>query len=237
MQILIADDEELERLFLKQALMNKFSENIKIIEAEDGIDALEKCLNNNFNLIIMDIEMPRMNGLDVVEKIRESGVDSDILISTAHSVFEYARKAVGLGIKEYLVKPYSLKTLNVVLDKLNLDDTKILRKKEEGRIKVIMDYIEAHYTEPITLDDISENVGLSRYYVSRILNQGEGKNLTALVNQLRIEKAKLLLLDGSKSNEVAYMLGYQDPSYFSKVFKKLTGKSPKEYLESNRVLF
>ena len=87
--------------------------------------------------------------------------------------------------------------------------------------------------ETITLDDISENVGLSRYYVSRILNQGEGKNLTALVNQLRIEKAKSLLLDGRKSNEVAYMLGYQDPSYFSKVFKKLTGQSPKEFIETN----
>ncbi|WP_438446625.1 response regulator [Gorillibacterium sp. sgz5001074] len=106
------------------------------------------------------------------------------------------------------------------------------RQQQEDR-HVIFDiakYIEAHYREEITLQDIADRFFLSREYISRKFKQEFKENLSDYIGRIRIGKAKLLLLNpDSRIAQVAELVGYQDEKYFSKVFKKLTGQTPGEY--------
>lgn len=94
----------------------------------------------------------------------------------------------------------------------------------------IAKYVEAHYREDITLQDIADRFFLSREYISRKFKQEFKENLSDYIGRIRIEKAKLLLLNPDcRIAQVAGQVGYQDEKYFSKVFKKLTGLTPGEY--------
>lgn len=97
-------------------------------------------------------------------------------------------------------------------------------------VKVIKDYINENYHEPITLNMIAENIYLSPSYISDLFKKQTGENITDYCAKVRIEKAKILLKDLQiKSYEIGEMVGYKDPAYFSKVFKKVVGVSPNEY--------
>lgn len=95
------------------------------------------------------------------------------------------------------------------------------------------EYIKSRFADKITLDEIAEHVSLSRSYLSRIFKEETGESLSAYVNKVRIDKAKLMLLDKDCALvDVASLCGFEDQSYFTKVFKKLVGVSPKRYRES-----
>ena len=98
--------------------------------------------------------------------------------------------------------------------------------------EMIRNYIDVHIYEKITLDDIAEQVYMSKSHVSKIFNEEMGVSLTAFINGIRVEKAKILLSDASLSvADIAQLTGFEDQSYFTKQFKLLTGLSPKKYRE------
>jgi two-component system, response regulator YesN len=102
--------------------------------------------------------------------------------------------------------------------------------EDKHAIYEIAKYIQAHYNEDITLQDIADRFFLSREYISRKFKQEFKENLSDYIGRIRIEKAKLLLLNpASRIAQVAEQVGYQDEKYFSKVFKKMTGFTPGEY--------
>ena len=93
-----------------------------------------------------------------------------------------------------------------------------------------MEYIRAHYDHKLTLDDIAQHVYLSRSYLSSLFREETGQTLFSYLNQVRVEKSKLFLMDASVSlAEAAALCGFEDQSYFTKVFRKITGMSPKQY--------
>ncbi len=95
------------------------------------------------------------------------------------------------------------------------------------------EYIKSRFADKITLDEIAEHVSLSRSYLSRIFKEETGESLSAYVNKVRIDKAKLMLLDKDCALvDVVSLCGFEDQSYFTKVFKRLVGVSPKRYRES-----
>jgi two-component system response regulator YesN len=106
----------------------------------------------------------------------------------------------------------------------------IRNRKDKRLVKVIKDYINDNYHEPISLNMIAENIYLSPSYISDLFKKQTGENITDYLAKVRIEKAKILLKDLQiKSYEIGEMVGYKDPAYFSKVFKKVVGVSPNEY--------
>lgn len=113
--------------------------------------------------------------------------------------------------------------------------TNISNLKEESSSDAIAAskaYIEANYTRNISLEDVSREVNISTYYLSRIFKEAMGKNFIDYLTDLRIEKAKELLSTTSYSmKEICMMSGYSDPNYFSKTFKKNVGVTPTEYRE------
>jgi len=108
-----------------------------------------------------------------------------------------------------------------------------LRQRERSIVHDIVSYIEQHYQEELTLQHISDRFHLSREYISRRFKQDLGENLSDYITRIRIEKAKLLLMNPQlRIVQIAEMVGYRDEKYFSKVFKKTTGLSPNQYRAS-----
>ena len=102
------------------------------------------------------------------------------------------------------------------------------------KVQTIMDFVDKHYAEQITLNDVSESIFVSTYYASRIFKKETGKNFVDYLNEVRIEKAKEFLKDVQyKIYEVADLIGISDAHYFSRLFRKYTGKTPSEYRDLN----
>ena len=96
-----------------------------------------------------------------------------------------------------------------------------------------MDYVKANYSKKITLDDVARHVYLSRSYLSSLFKEETGDSLFAYINRVRIDKSKMFLLDSAVNLvDVASLCGFDDQSYFTKVFKKATGVSPKKYRDT-----
>ena len=97
----------------------------------------------------------------------------------------------------------------------------------------VAEYVKNRFAEKLSLDEIAEHVSLSKSYLSRIFKEETGESLSSYINKVRIDKAKLMLLDnGCALVNVASLCGFEDQSYFTKVFKRLVGVSPKRYRES-----
>ncbi|MBO7096125.1 MAG: helix-turn-helix domain-containing protein, partial [Lachnospiraceae bacterium] len=124
---------------------------------------------------------------------------------------------------------------NWLSDRLIFSCRNISTKREESSndaIEAAKKYIEKNYTLNITLEDVSREVNISSYYLSRIFKEGTGENFIDYLTKLRIEKAKELLSTTQYSmKEICARSGYSDPNYFSKTFKKNVGVTPTEYRE------
>ncbi len=104
-KVVIADDESIERMYIKSLLERYFPAIGQVEEAENGYEALDLINNLKPELCLMDIRMPGIDGLKVIEAIRESGQSTRVIIISAHDEFYYAQKAVQLGASAYLLKP------------------------------------------------------------------------------------------------------------------------------------
>jgi len=120
-------------------------------------------------------------------------------------------------------------------DKLSVSCRNIIMRKEEQSSSVIdkaKDYISARYNKDISLDDVSREVDISPYYFSKIFKEETGENFIEYVTNIRISKAKELLQSSDLSiKEICGEVGYADPNYFSRTFKKNVGVTPTEYKE------
>lgn len=106
--------------------------------------------------------------------------------------------------------------------------------KHSNVVHKVMEYVRSHYDQKITLDDLAQHVYLSRTYLSSIFKEETGQSLFAYINEVRVEKSKRLLLDEAiRLVDIAGLCGFEDQSYFTKVFKKLSGVSPKKYRDTH----
>jgi YesN/AraC family two-component response regulator len=117
-KILIADDEHLERRVIKFYLNKFYAEQIEIAaEVSNGEKAVSQALEKNVDIVLMDIQMPRMNGLKAAEELRNERSEIEIIILTAHNEFNYAKKSIQIGVIDYLIKLYSEEDFCRVIDK------------------------------------------------------------------------------------------------------------------------
>ena len=121
------------------------------------------------------------------------------------------------------------------VDKVEIATQNILSKREECSNNIVdnaREYIKANYSKALNLDEVSYYVNVSPYYFSKIFKEGTGENFIEYLTNIRIEKAKELLSNTDYSmKEICVMVGYSDPNYFSRSFKKNVGVTPTEYKE------
>lgn len=238
LKVLIVEDEEMIRqgiiLTVDWAALNC----AVVGQAANGEEGLEKVKELKPDLIITDIKMPRMDGIQMVTKLREAGNQAKVIILTAYDSFAYAQSALRLGAVDYLLKPFHDGDLeNAVLriqgtaadarDPLS----QFPRTFRNGYVQEVAKYIASHYQEPdISVGVIAGALGISEGHVSHLFKKETGDTILGYLTAYRIHKAMSLLKDcRMKVYEVTEQVGYRDMAYFSTSFKRVVGVSPSEY--------
>lgn len=227
-KVIIVDDEPLSRQVLEYQL-NKIKYPISIVgEASNGDEAIRLIREKNPDLVFMDVEMPRFNGLDVIKMINlDNDIDTEFIIITAYGNFSYAQEALRLGVKDIILKPIDgnslLNGINRALD-FNLTDNQLLNE--------IIAYLGKNYNKQIRLDELSLRFHTSENNINQLLKKYFDMTLISYVNKIRIDKSICLMnADHLNAKEVYTDVGFNNLNYFYKVFKSITGKTPKEYFE------
>ena len=255
-RLLIADDERLEREALAEMVTRRFVEHeIVLEEAENGRKAADTAILWGADLILMDIEMPGMNGLDAARAVLAQRPGCRVIFVTAYSLFQYAHEAVHLGACDYLLKPVDPDELEAsirrairqieterkleALAPIQQEPEAPAAPQEEGGdessqnalvMAHVRRYLEDNYMFDISLDSVGEILHISPAYLSAQFKKYQKMNFLDCLTELRINAAKELLNDPFRSSaEVASMVGYEDASYFARAFKKRTGVTPTQY--------
>ena len=255
-RLLIADDECLEREALTEMVSRRFEHEVVLETAENGRKAADTAILWGADLILMDIEMPGMSGLDAARAVLAQRPGCRVIFVTAYSLFQYAHEAVHLGACDYLLKP-------VDPDELEASIRRAMRQIETERklealapvqpepkepaapaaepddaensqnalvMAHVRRYLEDNYMFDISLDSVGEILHISPAYLSAQFKKYQKMNFLDCLTELRINAAKELLADPLRSTaEVASMVGYDDSSYFARAFKKRTGMTPTQY--------
>ncbi len=242
-KVLIADDETLVIDSLKYGIQWE-EYNCQVAgEASDGDEALEKILKIVPDIVFIDIRMPGMSGLDVIQRANEKLGRTQFVVVSGYSEFEYAKKAIDFGVIGYCLKPFDeeeivrmlKKAIKVVEDGekalLRMNPKSDIEKVKNNTFKAILIHISENYIKsPITVQDLSQKFSMNQSYLSQLFKKELNTTFTDYINKLKIARALELLADPSLNiNEVAEKSGYSDYFYFAHIFKKLVGKTPTQY--------
>ncbi|WMJ90261.1 response regulator transcription factor [Anaerocolumna sp. MB42-C2] len=243
-KIIVVEDEYRIRTGLGN-LIEKVNADCKVIaEAENGYEGLKLIQSLEPDIVITDISMPKFDGLQMIEKAKELGLQCKFVILSGYANFEYAQKGIRLGVKEYLLKPVTITNVRELLSKLVESKTEVKEHTEEsenGFSKVVSDMIhkiDTDYGKHLGLDYFVDKYRLTPEYISILFTKETGVTFSNYLKKVRIEKAKELLRNTNiKIYEVACRVGYPDQKYFSKVFKEYTGVSAKQFVlnESGKI--
>jgi two-component system response regulator YesN len=241
--MLVADDEPWIRERIISSIDWAGVGVIVVGEAADGEEALRLCRKLDPDIVITDIRMPGINGLDFIKALRESGISTKIIIISGYGEFEYARQAIKLGASDYILKPVENNELVLVVNKCIRELEQEARKKpildytpEAGKkrntIEMALAFIRERYNQPITLTDVAKDVKLNPSYFSKLFKDSTGTSFSRYLTHFRMEKAMELMNDPTRRiSEIANMVGYENVQYFIRVFKSFTGISPRIYKE------
>ena len=257
-RLLIADDEKLEREALAEMVARRFEHEVVLELAENGRKAADTAVLWGADLILMDIEMPGMSGLDAARAVLVQRPGCRVIFVTAYSLFQYAHEAVHLGACDYLLKPVDPDELEASIRRAmrqveaerkleELATAKALPEPQDAGAAPAEDaadedspaamvmaqvrrYLEDNYMFDLSLDSVGEILHISPAYLSAQFKKYQKMNFLDCLTELRINAAKKLLADPLRSTaEVASMVGYDDSSYFARAFKKRTGMTPTQY--------
>lgn len=187
------------------------------------------------DIVIMDINIPIMNGLKVIQMSRMKHSDMAFVIVSGYDDFSYCREALRLQITDYILKPVNYDEFGSCINNLKISMFENRAKTEsaayEQRTVVgIVQYMQNHLAEEISLNVLAEQFHLSAQYISQLFKNEIGVNFLAYLTNIRMERAKKLLLSSSLSiAEISEKSGYGDYRVFTKVFKKTEGVTPSQY--------
>lgn len=257
--IIISDDEIIERMITKKVLTDYYKEQCTIFEASNGSEAIALAKRHYIHIAVMDISMPGINGINASKEILKLHPDCMVIFLTAYEDFNYVREALCIHAVDYLLKPCSdeelinaadtamqtynnlaqyqkfvdfLKLPAETLSPDMLDPENQAGKNSFDALKIIS-YIKKNYEKDLSLCDVAARFGYSEVYFCKYFKQNFNVNFTTFLTNLRMDKAKELLKDASINiKAIGNQVGYTDPNYFSKVFKRIVGVSPSEYREA-----
>jgi two-component system response regulator YesN len=237
MKIMVVEDEIHSRMGLCKLISSMGKPYELIGEAEDGYEGMVMIKQLNPDVVITDIKMPKLDGLQMISNIRECHMEVMFVILSGYAEFDYARKGIQLGVEEYLLKPITPSALRETMERIN---SKLSQNTEEAAeeinkyspsVSAIVSDIEENYSQKISLEHYADKFNMTPEYISRIFSKEIGNTFSNYLTEVRINKAKKLLLDKNyKIYEIACMVGYNDVHYFCRVFKKFSGVSAKDYI-------
>jgi signal transduction histidine kinase/DNA-binding response OmpR family regulator/ligand-binding sensor domain-containing protein len=249
-KVLILEDNADLRFYLR----SNFSETCSIIEASDGEQGLAMALDEIPDLIISDLMMPKMDGLQLCEKVKTNEKTSHIpiILLTAKADIETKLQGLHIGADDYIAKPFDARELQARMHNL-IEGRKKLQQKFsqhlsmsasdikiesiEGRfLKKVKNTIEQYIADTtFSVEILADEVAMSSVQVYRKLKALTGHTPNELIRNIRLERAASLLSQHAGNvSDVAYQVGFNNLSYFAKCFKEKFGVSPSEFLNSPR---
>ncbi|HHW57052.1 MAG TPA: response regulator [Clostridia bacterium] len=259
LKILIVEDEDIIRKGLVHTI-DWLSMGCNVVgDTWNGIEGLKMIEKYLPDIVITDIKMPFMDGIEMLQRALEKHKFYSIIL-TSYSEFEYAKKAITLKVSEYLLKPIDEEKLYEIIEKIKseINDKKFIEDlygkiKKYGEINLVnldvylisgekSDYyvnqalveIKENYDKKISIKSIAEKLGVSVSYLSRKFKDVTSETFMDLLNKYRVQKAIELLLTGKyKVYEVADMTGFGEYKNFCNIFKKYLNMSPTEFIKSN----
>ncbi len=237
LRVLLVDDEIMIREGFKR-LFNWEAHGCEVVgEAADGMEALVQIDTLRPDIVIMDINIPIMSGLKVIQLSRVKHPQIAYVIVSGYDDFSYCQQALRLQITDYILKPVDYEEFGVCIDnlKISLFQQRVAsadqaEAQEARTITGITRYLQEHLTEEINLSILSDHFHLNPQYISQLFKNEIGVGFLAYLTNIRMEKAKKLLLSTSLSiTEIAEQSGYGDYRVFTKVFKKSEGITPSQY--------
>ncbi|MFS0862024.1 response regulator [Fredinandcohnia sp. 179-A 10B2 NHS] len=253
-KLMITEDEPLVRAGLKQYFDWESLGVCAIVEAENGKEGMEVALRERPDLVITDIRMPEMDGLEMIEKLREELPDTVFIVLTGYSEFSYAQKAIRYGgVHDYLVKPLeyeeSLTAVTNCIKKLEQRKLDANQTKNESSIPVdttdlndfqlfnkIETFIRENIDQELTLNTVAEHFFYNPSYLSRLFKTKLNKNYMTFVSEIRVQFAKECLSQSRYSvTDVSKLCGYKSYKHFVKIFKSVSQLTPTEYRKKIRM--
>ncbi len=214
----------------------------------NGQDAFDFAREHHPDIIITDIKMPLMDGLTMLEELKKEYTGSAFIMITGFGEFEFAQRALRLGASDILLKPIENEELIQIVRRVvnRIDGPASGEEKEQpiqelpeiepirpydAAVRRALEFIRKNLNRKIALPELADYVGLSAAHLSRLIKKNTDKTFVDIVNEMRIDEAIRLLREGKyKVYEVSNMVGIDNYAYFYQLFKKTTGKSPKDYM-------
>lgn len=235
-RVLIVDDEPWIVALIRGLVAWKSLGMAVVGEAGDAAAALAMVASLSPDVLVTDIRMPDMDGLQMIERARLLRPALRVIVVSGYDDFAYARRALQLGAVDYLLKPLNAaelaRALTACRQRLDAESTAadVASRQLHPRVRSALDYIAARYAGDLSLTEVAEAVGAGVTYFCELFKREVGVGFADYVSSLRIEEAKRLLSEGSlKVREVAVRVGYRNANYFSRVFHRRTGVRAREY--------
>ncbi|KAA0550194.1 response regulator [Bacillus sp. BGMRC 2118] len=248
--ILVVDDEPITLRGIKKTLESWSEGEYEILTATNAVSAFEMMKTKKIHLLITDICMPEINGLELVKQVKEINPFPVVIIVSAHSDFAYAQEAIEIGVVNYLLKPINKQKLLIEVTKALEVESKrqradMIEKVVDERLMNIesnlqpdspvtkaLKYVDENIHTSLTLKEVASFVHLNSSYFSVIFKEQTTLTFSEYVTRSRIQKAKNLLLTSNSSvSEIAESVGYSTSKYFIKIFKEYEGMTPSKYKE------
>lgn len=252
MKVLIIDDEPAHvRGIMKYVKWEKLGYDT-VTGVYTAKEALKRLDADEYDLVVTDINMPEINGLNLIEQIHNRGKNPDIIIVSGYNEFSYAQEAIRLGVKAYILKPIKPEEIEENISIINekkgssIAEQTLVRaiepSEDNGQIiadekikamhpvvQKILLYIGKNYEEAISLQMVAEANRINESYLSALFKQETGLTFSNYLMRFRMSKAmELLKYSDMRVNEVAYRVGYQNPCYFTEQFKKIYDITPSD---------
>lgn len=200
----------------------------------DGQELIDLIKTSPADIVITDIQMPSIDGIAVCKYLYENHPRTQVIILTAYSDFEYAKKAIKYSVCDYVLKISIVDELPDAIEKAIANLSRIESTQISARggslLEQVDDYIKKNYTRRFSLEEIADAMHVNASYLSRFYKNKTGNNLFDVICSYRIDIAKEYLEHTDmRAYEISEAIGFDDAGYFSKMFKKATGLSPKDY--------
>ena len=233
MKVFIVDDEKIIRKGISSILQQHIPSLEIIGEAADGAEALEKISANVPDIVITDVKMPNMDGVELTKELHRQHPSTKIIVLSGYDDYNYVRQSMKNGALDYLLKPIDK---HEFLSLINLLVRNESESKEQPKIDAnelisnAKNYIRKHYSDDITMTQVADYVHLNPSYFSKLFRTKTGLTFSVYLTDVRIRQAKQLLLNPNiKIYEVCEEVGFSDSVTFNRSFKRVVGVSPSEF--------
>lgn len=244
MLVFIIDDEPQQRAGMDSLIKGKYKD-AEVYSFRNGADALTAMQQKPADIIFSDIRMPHISGLELAERVHEIQPDTIVILISAYTEFEYARKAIDIGVFTYLLKPINPaevfqvyeKAVSVIssrkkqnrIDEREISDSMQFESPDRAMDYAIK-YIKEHYQSRISIDNVAKLCHYSTSHFSNLFKTKTGMTFIAYLNHFRIEKSTALLINTDKKiSDVASLVGLDDVKYYVRLFLREYGMTPKSY--------